>query len=195
MCGEKDAILICLTGEMGSPPRVRGKGADLGREQRHEGITPACAGKSHAPRDPSGADRDHPRVCGEKDGINKNGVRFQGSPPRVRGKVSQYAACGVSVRITPACAGKRRKRLLPLGKRKDHPRVCGEKERLEAAHLPVVGSPPRVRGKVANNIEIIGPLGITPACAGKRLKRSQYKAIFSIQHRVIPLVLNKVEAP
>ena len=57
------------------------------------------------------------------------------------------------------------------------------------------GSPPHARGKVADNIGLGDYNRITPACAGKRLKKSQYKAIFSSQCCIIPLVLNKVEAP
>ena len=70
--------------------------------------------------------------------------------------------------ITPACAGKSRKgrwRLLPP---KDHPRVCGEKPDVFSFSVQLVGSPPRVRGKVALLLPRAGCGGITPACAGKR---------------------------
>ena len=51
--------------------------------------------------------RDHPRVCGEKEYVDREQDAEKGSPPRVRGKVN-----------------------LPtnvVDKRRDHPRVCGEK--------------------------------------------------------------------
>ena len=70
--------------------------------------------------------------------------------------------------ITPACAGKRGSGSLPRSCRRDHPRVCGEKERWPAIRTASLGSPPRVRGKVKNATGIDAFSGITPACAGKR---------------------------
>ena len=56
---------------------------------------------------------------------------------------------------------------------KDHPRVCGEKLYLLAERAGNEGSPPRVRGK--DRLEELDArlAGITPACAGKRLKKSK----------------------
>ena len=71
-------------------------------------------------------------------------------------------------RITPAYAGKRPLctswRRLP----KDHPRVCGEKRAEFVFSSALVGSPPRMRGKVSLDHLMEQELGITPACAGKR---------------------------
>ena len=92
-------------------------------------------------------DRDHPRVCGEKEiHISVSGkvigspprVRgkdhsqlpthlVSGIPPRVRGKASNTSVSAVLARITPACAGKSFSFILKTSKIKDHPRVCGEK--------------------------------------------------------------------
>ena len=52
-------------------------------------------------------------------------------------------------------------------RRKDHPRVCGENGTQSSIFRPVVGSPPRVRGKLKGKIFFIAMCGITPACAGK----------------------------
>ena len=50
---------------------------------------------------------------------------------------------------------------------RDHPRVCGEKTSVYDALTWLLGSPPRVRGKVPT-MSILNPfLRITPACAGK----------------------------
>ena len=55
--------------------------------------------------------------------------------------------CTRSPGITPACAGKREKRVEKIPQIWDHPRVCGEKM-IGDECLPVnKGSPPRVRGK------------------------------------------------
>ena len=97
-----------------------------------------------------------------------------GSPPRVRGKVVLPYFENRRLRITPACAGKS----LPLSWlyycARDHPRVCGEKPISTLAPLPVLGSPPRVRGKVPGVAEMVGVQRITPACAGKSLCRNAY---------------------
>ena len=71
----------------------------------------------------------------------------------------------------------------------------GEKIEFERVGVMTQGSPPHARGKVICDLICSSFARITPACAGKRLKKSQYKAIFSSQCCIIPLVLNKVEAP
>ena len=50
-----------------------------------------------------------------------------GSPPRVRGKVSEALKRGKEVGITPARAGKRVGLSKPRASGWDHPRACGEK--------------------------------------------------------------------
>ncbi len=75
--------------------------------------------------------QDHPRVCGEKQ-LGKNATDYTlGSPPRVRGKVSVDEVNVFHGGITPACAGKRRGALCTHSCAQDHPRVCGEKEKLQ----------------------------------------------------------------
>ena len=71
--------------------------------------------------------------------------------------------------ITPACAGKRHCPRFRPGKTRDHPRVCGEKRSAARAVQAAAGSPPRVRGKAFANTAHMRAMGITPACAGKRM--------------------------
>ena len=52
--------------------------------------------------------RDHPRVCGEKRYSIQRIGKGTGSPPRMRGKVSQRELKADRDRITPAYAGKRK---------------------------------------------------------------------------------------
>ena len=66
VCGEKRRDRLDYYVPQGSPPRVRGKGAQGRPSPGHPGITPACAGKSAAAPLVSTPARDHPRVCGEK---------------------------------------------------------------------------------------------------------------------------------
>ena len=50
--------------------------------------------------------RDHPRVCGEKYSLALFLGLHQGSPPRMRGKVTFEGSDGTKTGITPAYAGK-----------------------------------------------------------------------------------------
>ena len=127
VCGEKKRLQPTITAQPGSPPRMRGKGA----QYLHYGlpcrITPAYAGKSsHRPMH-STLPRNHPRVCGEKTEYRALVTAHQGSPPRMRGKVFIGQVCIAPKGITPAYAGKRFTLYLRLRVHWDHPRVCGEK--------------------------------------------------------------------
>ena len=48
--------------------------------------------------------------------------------------------------------------------------MCGEKKISANINCNFIGSPPRVRGKVSPIYGSRGGAGITPACAGKRLR-------------------------
>ena len=168
VCGEKLLHPPRFRPTWGSPPRVRGKANAFVDQLDQLGITPACAGKSRALFYGRTGNRDHPRVCGEKQMLSFSFASMLGSPPRVRGKVCRYRQHGLDVRITPACAGKRAAASGATARAKDHPRVCGEKLANLAANKPMKGSPPRVRGKVGLICPTRTLMRITPACAGKR---------------------------
>ena len=111
--------------------------------------------------------RDHPRVCGEKLlSVFVDSVRI-GSPPRMRGKGFATLTYDEEHGITPAYAGKSRHCRRPLLRRRDHPRVCGEKVLRIHPRRNSVGSPPRMRGKVDIPLFPDAFFGITPAYAGK----------------------------
>ena len=73
---------------------------------------------------------------------------------------------------TPAHAGKSTGRTLKQCAFRDHPRTCGEKPMRLTPPTCITGSPPRMRGKVQIPLPICPATGITPACAGKSLMRS-----------------------
>ena len=168
VCGEKSYVGVSTLSPLGSPPRVRGKARLCRSIAVKVRITPACAGKSFHSMTIKAFCKDHPRVCGEKCRAAKDFCAVRGSPPRVRGKVSGIASKIKSLRITPACAGKRMVDCRFEVTSGDHPRVCGEKRGGLPQDTPVTGSPPRVRGKVTTQNAFGMNYGITPACAGKR---------------------------
>ena len=155
---------------LGSPPRVRGTGAAHYAQIYPERITPACAGNRLRYRCMSGMVGDHPRVCGEQAYAGVSGSWQMGSPPRVRGTEIKIESYKSGNRITPACAGNSRHHLLGQPYSQDHPRVCGEQQTGPLLYRSFGGSPPRVRGTVAGGVDVCAPCGITPACAGNRLR-------------------------
>ena len=74
-------------------------------------------------------------------------IHNPGSPPQVRGKLTD------SISSNPAC--------------EDHPRRCGENRELWLYIIKKRGSPPQVRGKRQFASEPVVAVGITPAGAGK----------------------------
>ena len=171
MCGEKQKIFIGQLCQKGSPPHVRGKVFQTLAVFFPVGITPACAGKSPWTDVSLG--------------------RATGSPPHVRGKGGIQQRLIVVVGITPACAGKRLSKCALSRSNRDHPRMCGEKS---VDTLPVtreMGSPPHVRGKEPKKKLPAGRARITPACAGKRLKRSRSTVPHAAIVPLFPSVCNK----
>ncbi len=158
---------------------MRGKGPPQLLRCRVKGITPACAGKRPGWECSTTKDGDHPRVCGEKLFRCVFLSFLQGSPPRVRGKAGDHFPDGTKMGITPACAGKSFPKSLLMKLMWDHPRVCGEKIVLVIVFCSLMGSPPRVRGKGPSSGSTMQIPRITPACAGKRLKRSHSIGHFS----------------
>ena len=106
---------------------MRGKGKILLCTCSKNRITPAYAGKSF-PTDASFClYPDHPRLCGEKISSDAPFSSRAGSPPPMRGKVSEYKLNRENFGITPAYAGKSRTCWRKSRGTWDHPRLCGEK--------------------------------------------------------------------
>ena len=148
---------------------MRGKALENGGGSLDVRITPACAGKSHFATNFHLNKRDHPRMCGEKWDKLPREIKQKGSPPHVRGKDFDGDIGSIHIRITPACAGKRRCKAAFCAWFWDHPRMCGEKLAFSAVRVREMGSPPHVRGKVLPLTSSGHVLGITPACAGKSM--------------------------
>ena len=150
---------------------MRGKAGDAQPLAFCVGITPAYAGKRYRNARSGQYQRDHPRVCGEKAFMAFCRNCAVGSPPRMRGKVCFLGCISVLTGITPAYAGKSVALWHMVVIVWDHPRVCGEKSYQDSQHGCQSGSPPRMRGKDANGLNMLSNLGITPAYAGKRPSR------------------------
>ena len=85
----------------------------------------------------------------------------------MRGKALRSMAEKLKLGITPAYAGKSGQRTVTLQPAGDHPRVCGEKVPAPMVMTTGAGSPPRMRGKAAQEAGLLIGVGIIPAHAGK----------------------------
>ena len=92
---------------------------------------------------------------------------FEGSSPRVRGKLSDARNRRCSVRLIPACAGKTVRSAFARSAGGAHPRVCGENGKYAGSPVLKSGSSPRVRGKPIHGVVCTRQAGLIPACAGK----------------------------
>ena len=139
--------------------------------KRGPGSPPHVRGKVWFNCNPGSPQQDHPRMCGEKTILDVISKETMGSPPHVRGKEVVSFLCFAVAGITPACAGKSETEKPEVGQYMDHPRMCGEK---------------LSRRKPPGN-----SLRITPACAGKRLKRSRSTVPHAAIVPLFPSVCNK----
>ena len=130
---------------------MRGKVISSFSSKVQHRITPAYAGKRSSRQSFKDLHQDHPRLCGEKISRVAKIEVPPGSPPPMRGKVFIRIWFQDTLRITPAYAGKSVSGNHPPIWLRDHPRLCGEK----------------LWPKINTGI----PIGITPAYAGKRVRR------------------------
>ena len=151
---------------------MRGKPCGRITEVSHERITPAGAGKTQPHADRHAANQDHPRRCGENAAARRQTRSKSGSPPQVRGKQLMLVQHAIIPRITPAGAGKTTPVMPEAVTTADHPRRCGENSEEQEPMRGKIGSPPQVRGKRKSPARASNLRRITPAGAGKTLKRS-----------------------
>ena len=104
-CGEYCTSPAPAASVRGSPPRMRGIPEVFKPCGCQTGITPAHAGNTGHSLTVSAVFRDHPRACGEYNGLVFPTDSCQGSPPRMRGIPSFRFVTMRPPRITPAHAG------------------------------------------------------------------------------------------
>ena len=160
---------------------MRGKVLAVSLAELEGRITPAHAGKRQTAQSPLRKTQDHPRPCGEKYSRSFLRTRRRGSPPPMRGKATPTCARRHNARITPAHAGKSCTVSSYLALNQDHPRPCGEKWTRSRGRSGTGGSPPPMRGKVFCKNAFLAIDRITPAHAGKRLRKRRNTGIFVFQ--------------
>ena len=123
-------------------------------------------------------------MCGENAHRSVCAFGYFGSSPRVRGKPAWATRAGVHSGLIPACAGKTRYGMDSQPLKRAHPRVCGENSFGLLAVAGVVGSSPRVRGKLPPMLRRLLARGLIPACAGKTWNHSQIRCMTRAHPRV-----------
>ena len=142
--------------QRGSSPLTRGKRQQAGRTVDVLGLIPAHAGKTI----------DHKRVS----------FNAAGSSPLTRGKLFGADRALGGRGLIPAHAGKTRRIRYRMSSRGAHPRSRGENVRPLALTVPIVGSSPLTRGKLADSHVDMSSPRLIPAHAGKTARRRRHGA-------------------
>ena len=130
-------------------------------------IIPARAGQTHERKEMQKRASDHPRACGANQGAPADPWSQDGSSPRVRGKLLQFAGGHVAKRIIPARAGQTGVMTISSMTSPDHPRACGANSDGHRGEWGPDGSSPRVRGKRSRSCPPRTRRRIIPARAGQ----------------------------
>ena len=146
--------------------------------KRLQRITPAHAGRISLFSFLFSALRDHPRACGKNIINGSSTCLSRGSPPRMREEFHLVFPRYDSSRITPAHAGRIWDYFgFPTGI-EDHPRACGKNSILALYVSAPMGSPPRMREESKLETLMIVQAGITPAHAGRIIRRDDGTVTF-----------------
>ena len=128
VCGADPQVGHSETVVNGSSPRVRGRRPD------HQDDLPLVWA--------------HPRVCGADCPGRERLDGHLGSSPRVRGRRATAGEKQHAQGLIPACAGQTRHYAPTPPASRAHPRVCGADTFRSVHGCAVVGSSPRVRGRL-----------------------------------------------
>ena len=190
-CGENMPSSVWSAYMTGSSPRVRGKRPSATWTAPPGRLIPARAGKTTSGPSASHHPPAHPRACGENSSSTPKAFASTGSSPHVRGKpgwVALYAGIGG---LIPARAGKTPVDGVGIRDAWAHPRACGENVDAAPERVCVMGSSPRVRGKLGCEVAHVAGTGLIPVRAGKTGLRSRARR----GHRAHPRACGENELP
>ena len=110
-------------------------------------------------------------MCGEHYVQAPTRSERMGSSPHVRGTLNNRARATRVTGIIPACAGNTYVPSVPIGRCRDHPRMCGEHWNRWGTATSSLGSSPHVRGTLMMRPSSGVSAGIIPACAGNTVTK------------------------
>jgi len=115
--------------------------------------------------------REHPRAGGDDRRCGAAARWAAGTPPRGRGRQLHTWRGLMSLRNTPARAGTTRGKRARSSSKTEHPRAGGDDRRHQPGDGPVVGTPPRGRGRRLQQCPVQETTRNTPARAGTTRRR------------------------
>ena len=146
---------------------MRGKHDHARRFGRVGRIIPAHAGQTPYRHSFPCRNTDHPRACGANMDGSYGAQCWDGSSPRMRGKLILTVLRQLLRRIIPAHAGQTSPADTGLAPSADHPRACGANYLRHHTRQRRNGSSPRMRGKLWAGMAAGRPGRIIPAHAGQ----------------------------
>ena len=148
---------------------MRGKRGDGSSSRRAGRIIPAHAGQTWFKAGDAINSPDHPRACGANKNDARSSLPLAGSSPRMRGKPVGKRHLATLRRIIPAHAGQTKSCTSHNMTRPDHPRACGANVKSPSIFTFLLGSSPRMRGKLVMMTRDVMVGRIIPAHAGQTL--------------------------
>ena len=184
VCGERTAAVRLSDVGTGSSPRMRGTHIGGNWSDSCFRFIPAYAGNAFGQNLFPILPTVHPRVCGERKPIDRNGSFGCGSSPRMRGtRVDRLSVLGCC-RFIPAYAGNAVCGMTLVLSTPVHPRVCGERPSGYSVSARFVGSSPRMRGTLVRGGSDAAGGRFIPAYAGNAPPRDSAVLSRSVHPRV-----------
>ena len=171
-CGEDAMRLLHVCLGRGSPPRVWGRLAGATRSVRRWRFTPTGVGKTAAKTITMRLTSVHPHGCGEDLLRALQKLQPIGSPPRVWGRLDAPYRPRPARWFTPTGVGKTGFRRATGGRPQVHPHGCGEDSCRRWRHAILLGSPPRVWGRLQDREDGGDCDRFTPTGVGKTMTGS-----------------------
>ena len=168
----------------GSPPLTRELPMHRRLRKSIRRITPAYAGTTRNLLVDGSGKRDHPRLRGNYFPIVDKVPLIMGSPPLTRELLDASRRSGAAAGITPAYAGTTRPAVTWKKTDRDHPRLRGNYNAIDASSASNPGSPPLTRELRFNPADPVRAKGITPAYAGTTLLYFRLLKVFQDHPRL-----------
>ena len=170
MAGAPAHRLPCL--HHGSSPHARGTHAARGSRVHGQRFIPACAGNANTSFMGRIHITVHPRMRGERPLGGTLPQNYLGSSPHARGTHVPADFLDFLLRFIPACAGNAARGLNSRHRWTVHPRMRGERRKINRHSGVAAGSSPHARGTRNIDTPRVTCSRFIPACAGNACVRA-----------------------
>ena len=182
MAGAPAHRLPCL--HHGSSPHARGTHAARGSRVHGQRFIPACAGNANTSFMGRIHITVHPRMRGERPLGGTLPQNYLGSSPHARGTHVPADFLDFLLRFIPACAGNAARGLNSRHRWTVHPRMRGERRKINRHSGVAAGSSPHARGTPGEYLLHFVRLRFIPACAGNATRRTSASCFRTVHPRM-----------